>query len=236
LPRAVAAWHPLWKEWHCYFSVGGSPLLTQGVIFHEGGAWSTRSGFHVSALTVDGSGNMIVGSDIGAATATNGNPAGNGLMVLSGARIGGYVGTGNGNPPVEAPPLTSTFRSRWHDWGYPSLKKHVKYIYLYLWTGGNNTITVSWYRDRDWSTATSNTSPQTIIQRADHPDQPVYGAAIWDTAAWQDTYFAQVRIDVAQFGCSDFAFQLQTSSPIALTGYAVELNTSPQETIASKKT
>lgn len=235
LPRAVAAWHPLWKEWHCYFSTGGSPLLTQGIIFHENGSWSTRSGFHVSALTVDVSGNMIIGSDIGVANAGLNQTVGNGLMVLSGKRISGYVGAGGNLPPVEATPFTSTFRSRWHDFGYPAIKKHVKYIYLYLWTSGDNSINVSWYRDRDWSTVINNSSPQITIQRADHPDQPVYGTAVWNTDNWQDTYFTQVRIDVGQFGCSDFAFQIETNNPVQITGYAIELNTSPQETIAAKR-
>lgn len=235
LPRAVAAYHSAWKEWQCFFSVGGSPLLNQGIVLHENGSWSTRSSCHVSALAEDCNGNMIIGSDIGLATAASLAAAGNGLFVFSGKRIGGYIGAGNGVPPVEAAPFTSSFRSRWHDFGYPSLKKHVKYIYLYMWTTGNNQMQFSWYRDRDWSTATSNTSPLTYIQRPDHPDQPVYGTALWDTANWQDTFLTQIRVDVGQFGCSDFAFEFTTSAPVQITGYAIELNTSPQETIGAKK-
>jgi hypothetical protein len=104
-----------------------------------------------------------------------------------------------------------------------------------MWTTGNNQMQFSWYRDRDWSTATSNTSPLTYIQRADHPDQPVYGTALWNTANWQDTFLTQIRVDVGQFGCSDFAFEFTTSAPVQITGYAIELNTSPQETIGAKK-
>jgi hypothetical protein len=235
LPRAVAAYHSAWKEWQCFFSVGGSPLLNQGIVLHENGSWSTRSSCHVSALAEDCNGNMIIGSDIGFATASSLAAAGNGLFVFSGKRIGGYIGAGNGVPPVEAAPPTSSFRSRWHDFGYPSLKKHVKYIYLYMWTTGNNQMQFSWYRDRDWSTVTSNTSPLTYIQRPDHSDQPVYGTAIWNTANWQDTFLTQIRVDVGQFGCSDFAFEFTTSAPVQITGYAIELNTSPQETIGAKK-
>lgn len=236
LPRAVAAWHPIWKEWHCYVSTGGNPDLSLGIIQHEGGKWSTRTGFHVSAVTVDGVGNMLLGSDIGVATGPEGTEVGNGLMVLSGRRNSGYEISGVIQPvPVETGPFTSSFRSRWHDFGYPALKKHVKYIYLYLWTTGDAAITVSWYRDGDWSTATSNTSPFTIIQRPDHPDQPVYGTAVWGTDRWQDKLLTQIRIDVGQFACSDFAFEFSTESPVVFTGYAVELNSSPQETIGSKR-
>jgi hypothetical protein len=139
------------------------------------------------------------------------------------------------SPAIEAGPLKCSFRSRWHDFGYPALKKHVKYIYLYFWTTGNQGLTVSWYRDRSWEPVASTTSPSVTIQRADHPDQPVYGTAVWNTARWQDRLLTQVRIDVGQFGCSDFAFEFETQVPVVFTGYALELNTSLQETIASKK-
>lgn len=236
LPRCVAAWNPVWKEWSCFISVGGDPNLSLGLIYHENGKWSTRKGLHVSSITVDATGNTIIGSDIGVAGGVpEGTLIGNGLFVLSGKRIGGYEAGSEQNPIVEKDPLTTYFRSRWHDFGYPALKKHVKYIYLYMWTTGDNPIEVSWFRDRDWSTVISNKSPATIIQRADHPDQPVYGTALWNEAAWQDKYLTQIRIDVGQFGCSDFAFDFKTTSDIVFTGYAIELNSSLQETIGSKR-
>ena len=237
LPKCVAAWHPGWKEWQCYVSVGGNPDLTLGIVRHESGAWSTRQGLNVSAVTVDALGNLIVGSSLGlAASGTAGTPIENGLMVLSGLRNRGYVaGALINSPAVLAGPLKCSFRSKWHDFGYPALKKHVKYIYLYFWTTGDQAITVTWYRDRSWEPVASTTSPFVTIQRADHPDQPVYGTAVWDTARWQDRLMTQVRIDVGQFGCSDFAFEFETDVPVVFTGYALELNTSLQETIASKK-
>jgi hypothetical protein len=237
LPRCVAAWHPEWKEWQCYISVGGDPRLSLGIVYHERGTWSTRQGFNVSAITIDGSNNAIIGSDIGVpSSVVEGTPIGNGLLVLSGLRNGGYTApAGAQEAPVEVGPLKSTFRSRWHDFGYPAIKKHVKYIYLYLWTTGDEPIEVSWYRDRDWTPVGSITSPLTIIQRADHPDQPIYGKAVWGTDRWQDKFMTQIRIDVGQFGCSDFAFEFETKAPVVFTGYAVELNTSPQETIGSKR-
>lgn len=239
LPRCVAAWHPLWKEWQCYISVGGDPELSLGIVFHESGAWSTRSGLRVSAITIDATGNAIIGSSYGIPTAAAGELVENGLMVLSGLRNSGYSAASGQNPIVPRGPLKSSFRSKWHDFGYPALKKHVKYIYLYFWTTGNQALSVNWYRDRSWEPIASTTSPLIINQRADHPDQPVYGTtaatAVWNTARWQDKLLTQVRVDVGQFGCSDFAFEFETDVPVVFTGYALELNTSPQETIGSKK-
>jgi len=237
LPKSVAAWHPEWKEWQCYISVGGDANLSLGIVYHQNGTWSTRQGFNVSAITVDSGGNAIIGCDIGVpSSVTPGTKIGNGLMVLSGLRNSGYVAPAFAQEePVEEGPLKSSFRSRWHDFGYPAIKKHVKYIYLYLWTTGNNPITVTWYRDRDWTPVASTTSPPTYIQRADHPDQPVYGGAKWGSDRWQDKLMTQIRIDVGQFGCSDFAFEFETDSPIVFTGYAIELNTSMQETIGAKR-
>lgn len=240
LPKCVAAWNSLWKEWQCYVSVGGDSLLSLGIVRHENGAWSTRSGLRVSALTVDALGNTIMGSSYGVPTGAPGALVENGLMVFSGLRNSGYVAGLNPQAAIsEDGPLKTSFRSRWHDFGYPALKKHIKYIYLYFWTTGNQALKVNWYRDRSWEPVASSTSPFITIQRADHPDQPVYGTttatARWDNARWQDKLLTQVRVDVGQFGCSDFAFEFETEVPVIFTGYAIELNTSAQETIASKK-
>ena len=116
--------------------------------------------------------------------------------------------------------------------------KFIKYIYMYAMTQGNDKISLNYYRDRDWYeeaiTAGSQSTEGEKQQRGDHPDQPVYGTAIWGTDKWQDTLFTEIRYDVSIKGASQFAFAFETTNRIEFAGYSIEYVVADTKTIKGK--
>ena len=231
--RSCAAYSSTWNEWHCYVPLDGNDKPNLGIVLHTDKiAWSTREGFPVGCLTTDLDGNLVFGNK-------DGKPDGwvvpqhyeAGLFVISKKRIGGY--TVAGDPPVttEKPPLTSTYKTAWMDFGYPAQKKYVKYIYLYVLTEGDNTIPITYFKD--YST-TGTTTVGRKLQRPEFPDQVVYDTAVWDTAAWTEGMLTEIRYPVANEAVSHFAFEISTTEDIILLGYAVEYETTNLQTAKGK--
>ena len=224
-----------------------------GLVLHQNGGWSVRDGWPIGCCTIDYDGNFIFGHQLGNASQYNTLPVdtkvGNGLMVISGKRVAGYV---VGQPGAEkevipADPIFSWFRSRWHDFGYGAIKKQVKYIYLYAYTTGQQTINVSYYRDGDWHVEnTAQTQTQSVIMsRADFVDQPGYNLlaagtipsasdAVWDSSSWQDQLLTEIRVAIPLYMCSSFAIEVKTDAKFEFIGYSVEYNATPAQTIRAK--
>lgn len=248
LPAATGAYSQKWRELHYYVGIDGGGgteggLLNLGLVFHiDNGQWTFRTGdYPVASLTTDRDGNFIFGPNRDQDKANG--VADTGLQVISYCHNMGTLATpaGGETPYTYSPavPVACSFRSSWHDFGDPVQKKYVKYIYLYIMTEGNNPIQLSYYRDREW--VDGETTDGLIMQRPDHPDQPVYttsttdpSRAIWGTSRWQHTLLTQVRYPVSQKACSEFAFEFQTSSPVHFMGYKIELNTDRAKTIKGK--
>jgi len=255
LKRAVGIYWPQAKEYHCYIADYGNNKNSIGMVLHGNGGWSVRSGWPIACATIDYDGNFIFGHDLGNASDYNLYPVntkvGNGLNVISGKRVAGYV---VGQPVVEkeiipAPPLQSWFRSRWEDFGYGAIKKQIKYVYLYAYTTGQQTINLGYFRDGDWHVEkTTQTQTQTAtMSRPDHVDQPNYsllaaGAAtvpvnaIWDTSLWQDQFLTEIRVAIPLYMCSSFAIEVKTDVKFEFIGYSVEYNATPAQTIRGKGT
>ena len=197
LARASATYSPKWREWHCYMPIDGEEKPSFGLVYHvDKNTWSTRTGFPVSVVASDQNGELIFGHNTG-------KPSGlpstweTGLFVISRKRSNGYtVNTVPGDPPVvttqDRPAPTAKYRSKWHDMGKAAQKKFVKYVYLHVMTKGDNTIPLTYYRDFDYTGITSSGEK---MQRADHPDQGVFGTAVWDTAVWEDPFYTTVQVD-----------------------------------------
>ena len=234
IARSVAAYSRKWGEWHCYVPFDGTEKPSKGIVYHvEKDAWSFRDDFPAGCLATDTNGNLIFGNQTG-------KPAGwapgdnyeAGLFVISRKRIGGYT-TPNTDPPtaVVKPPLISTYKTAWMDFGYPNQKKFVKYIYLYVLTEGDNTIAMTYFKDYS---ITGTTTVGRKMQRPEHADQPTYDGAVWATDAWTREMVTEVRYPVANEAVSHFAFELSTSEDIILLGYAVEYDTNKTQTAKGK--
>ena len=245
LARATAAYSAKWKEWHCYFPADGADLPNLGIVFHtEKKAWSTRIGFPVGALASDKDGNLVFGHNsgyTGAGTAVptgvgnrlNGQDFHAGLFVITRRSANGHVvnfaGGEESTADAEAP--TSLYRSAWRDFGHATQKKFIKYVYLYVMTTGDNTVPITYYMDFQ---TVGTASAGMKMQRSEHPDQPVFDTAVWDTDAWTEGLLTEIRYPIAQKGCSHFAFEVSTTNDFVLVGYSVELVSNKMRTGAGK--
>lgn len=237
LARASATYSPKWREWHCYMPIDGEEKPSFGLVYHvDKNTWSTRTGFPVSVIASDQNGELIFGHNTG-------KPSGlpstweTGLFVISRKRSNGYtVNTVPGDPPVvttqDRPAPTAKYRSKWHDMGKAAQKKFIKYVYLHVMTKGDNTIPLTYYRDFDYTGITSSGEK---MQRADHPDQGIFGTAVWDTAVWEDPFYTTVRYPIAQGAASTFAFEFETQNDIVLVGYSLEFGANKTQTIKGKR-
>ena len=237
LARASATYSPKGREWHCYMPVDGEEKPAFGLVYHvDKNTWSTRKDFPISVIASDQNGELIFGHNTG-------KPSGlpstweTGLFVVSRKRARGYsVVTVPGDPPTQAtqasPPPNAKYRSKWHDMGKAAQKKFVKYVYLHVMTKGDNTIPLTYYRDFDYTGITSSGEK---MQRADHPDQGVFGTAVWDTAVWEDPFYTTIRYPIAQGAASTFAFEFETQNDIVLVGYSLEFGANKTQTIKGKR-
>lgn len=238
MARAVAAYSPKWREWHCYFAVDGSNLPNLGIVFHaDTGAWSVREGFPISALTTEQSGEFLFGHAIG--DPGNKNKIEAGLFVITRRRALGQTRVNVGTPeqPIyelqdKAPPV-SIYRSRWHDMGDPRYEKSVKHIYLHCMTSGDNPIPMTVRKNYGY---TGSSTPNYKHQRPETVDQYVYDkATINGTTVWEDGLLTTVRYDIADHKCSQFQFQIETTNDMIITGYSLEFTAGGQLLITGKK-
>ena len=213
LSRAVAAYTPKLREWHCYFAQEGNEKPNIGIVYHlDKQGWSLRDNTPVSALTVDRAGNLIFGHNTGAVSA--GDPAG--LFVLSHRRTKGQSKVGDNIVDNDA--FTSTYFSRWHDFGNPSKKKKVHHVVLYCLTAGDTALPLTHYIDFAYTGIVATSMKQ---QRPDHIDQFVYDKAVLDRDTWEDQFLTQIRYSVASNACSTFAFEIQTQNDTTIIGYDI---------------
>ena len=234
ISRSCASFSATWNEWHCYVPLDGNDKPNLGIVLHTDKiAWSTREDFPVGCLTTDLEGNLVFGNKDGKPEGwVQPQPYEAGLFVISKKRIGGYTYV-HGDPPTTTvkPPLTSTYKTAWMDFGYPAQKKYVKYVYLYVLTEGDNTIPITYFKD--YST-TGTTTTGRKLQRSEFPDQPVYNTALWDSSDWTEGMLTEIRYPIANEAASHFAFEISTTEDIILLGYAVEYDTTNLQTAKGK--
>ena len=237
LPRSTAAYSPKWREWHCYFAVDGEEKPSLGIVFHlDSGGWSIRENFPVGCIVSDKNANLVFGNHTGRPVPRiEGEQHESGLFVITRKPNAGHtIDLVPGQEQQEAtentqdgPPTTSKYKSKWHDFGYSSQKKFVKYLYLYVLTKGDNTVPVTVFEDFS-STGTALTPVRP--QRPEHGDQDVLGTGLWDSAVWQEQLVTELRYAVPQKACSRFAFEIETGNDFLLLGYSIELVTNDMRT------
>ena len=233
--RAVGTYSQKWREYHVYFPADGEDRPTLGVVLHMANMqFSVRKDFPVGCVTTNIDGEIIFGHHTGIGSGASGS-ANAGLFVVSGARQCGYTVTPAGGGDytyADAPACTAKWRSPYHNFGEPERKKFVKYVYLYMFTSGNNTISLSYFKDYKF---TGLVTPTMKLQPADQPDLDVYDAAVLGTALWERPYIAELRFPIADGACSDFQFEISTTNDVVLVGYSIEYQVTGTKTITAKR-
>ena len=235
MPRAVAAYSPKWREWHCYVPVDGESIPSLGIVLHlDNGEWSHREGFPVGAISTTPSGDFVFGNNVGKALGST-TDFECGLFVISRKRSSGYTTPlipDGGTVTVDKGPPTSTYKSAWLDFGSSQQKKFVKYVYVYALTRGDNAIPMTYYMD--FGDSGTESSP-VKMQRPDHTDQDVYGTGSWGSATWEEPYLTEIRYPIAQKGTSHFSFEIETTNDMIIIGYSVEFSSNETKTIRGKR-
>lgn len=240
LPSAIGIYSSQWRELHFYISLDDGYQLDTGLVYHlDSDSWTIRDNttYKIKCITTDKDASLIYGMFYEPGQVNKG------IYVISYDRRAGtrQVGSGEGATYPDALPIVSKIRTQWIDFGEPFIKKNVKYVYLYIQTTGNQNIQCTFYKDRQWYDGISDSGK--LMQRADHTLQPVYGegsvptqnnAGVWDTSKWQDKLLTQVRYAVDLQSVSEFAFEIETSEPIVLMGYAIEYTSKGAETIGGR--
>lgn len=219
IARATAVYSHKWREWHCYFAADGKEKPGLGVVLHlDRVAWSVRQGFPVSSTTANFNGDIIFGHNEGDGAASN---VESGLFVISRRQAcgGEYQVVGQEQSVIDAPPCTSTYRSAWIDFDDPNAKKRVHHVYLSVLTQGDNSISMTYFKDYD---LTGTASPGMKMQRADHLDQKVFGDSVVGTDVWDEEKLTQIRFPIGQGSCSHFQWEVETTSSMVILGWAVE--------------
>lgn len=246
LGQACAVYSPKYKEWQCYFPAFGTDNRIMGIVYHiDSGYWSERERFSVGAVTTDFDGNVIFGNNVGQVGAiVNGAKNESGLFVISRRHAAGTVwNISGGEQPVTSlvddEPLVFKWRSAWDDFGYPGIKKFIKYVYIYAAARGSNKVSLSYYKDHSWQTETVH--PDQEWQWDDNKNQPVYDSvgsefvATIGTSRWQDKVITPIRFDISNKAVTDFAFEIETQEPVEFIGYAVEYDVNGTQTIGGKR-
>ena len=254
LPSAVGIYSHKEREAHFYFAIDGSTDLKKGIVYHvDAGTFSTRGiEFDViKCLTTDKDGNILFGFNDNTVRAgqsgLTGRTAKGGIGVISGIRTLGERHADTGNDTFTIGPKTPCrFRSAWLDLGRPQVKKHVKYLYLYVFTTGDSTVEVKACKDRDWQESVALGGQR--MQRPDHKDSIVYGTADalelsggriqaqYDKGqVWEDKKFTCIRYDVGMNAVQDFAFEFDTFDYVEFVGFAVEFTADGTKTIRGKQ-
>tara|TARA_R110000824_G_scaffold62094_5_gene164653 strand:- start:16005 stop:18215 length:2211 start_codon:yes stop_codon:yes gene_type:complete len=228
LARAVGVYSAKWREYHCYVPADGEDVPKMGIVFHvETMTFSLRSSdFPVGAIDVNLNGDIIFGHHTG----YTGSLAEAGLFAISRARQNGYVI--DGGEVTRATPVTSIWRSIFHDFGRPEQKKFVKYVYLYVMTTGSNTVAMEYMKDFE---LTGNTTSAYQMQMPDRVSQEVWDTALVDTARWDRPRVTEIRYPIADGACSHFQFQISTSNDFVLVGYAIDYQVNATKTIRGRK-
>ena len=101
-----------------------------------------------------------------------------------------------------------------------------------MFTSGNNTISLSYFKDYKF---TGLVTPTMKLQPADQADLDVYNTAVLGSATWERPMVAELRFPIADGACSDFQFQISTTNDVALVGYSIEYQVTGTKTITAKR-
>lgn len=229
ISKASAVYSKKRREYIVHFPVDGSPINNLGLVYHtDKGTWSIRESIPAGYLVVNAGGDVLFGR---ADTVSNANVE-HGIMVLSRKRTAGSAIVGD--TMIDNPPLVSTIRSAWLDFGDPGAKKKIHSVYLFIATGGDQSISLDYYMDFDYNNTYSTVALRQ--QRPDFFDQNVYDKVQLDVDAyWEEPLVTTIRYDVHSQACSYFQWRIQTQEDVHIIGYAIDFTSSGMRVIKGKK-
>lgn len=224
---ACAVYSPKRREYQVFFPVDGETRNNLGLVWHtDKKTFSIREEFAVGSLVKNADGDVFFGYN---------NPLIDqqyGIMVQSYARAAGQEII-NDNM-YWRPPVNSVMRSAWLDFGDQTMKKKVHSVYLFIATGGDQDITMTYFTDFNYN----DPKRATVVkaQRPDFNDQSVYNKVQLDKGLyWEEPLVTTVRIDVHSGACSHFQWLLETKADLCIIGYAIDFTANGSRVIKGKR-
>lgn len=229
IAKATAVYSKKRREYIVHFPVDGSPVNNMGLVYHTDKlAWSIREDIPVGPLIVSSTGEVMFGMNDGSVSANHEH----GIMVLSRKRAAGATITED--TMTDNPPLTSIMRSSWLDMGDPSTKKKIHSVYLFIATGGDQDISLSYYMDFNYNS--QELTEALRQQRPDFEDQVVYDKVVLNGGAyWEEPLVTTIRYDVHSAACSHFQWKIETNADVHVIGYAIDFTGNGMRVIQGKK-
>jgi hypothetical protein len=249
LARAEAVWDAQRGEVWVQVPSLGSDRPDLGVVWHprvpspnDTGCFTLREGWPVGCFSTMPGGEVIFGHYEGMVGQGAQKPAG--IFVVSARRAAGIEL--KNDAWVDAPPLTSSFRSPWTDFGEPESLKNITYVGITALSTGNVDIPLATAHDGvgPWADA----KPY-LAQPIGKTDLPVYatdandltGATLpFDQTLQQDFSTSgglglTVRFSDALGRGQTFAFKLETDEDLVLLGYGIEGTATPMRPTGGKR-
>jgi hypothetical protein len=229
LTQASAVYSRKRREYIVHFPIDGSAVNNYGLVYHtDKGTWSVRQEIPAGQLIVNSSGDVIFGMNDDSATSNDEH----GLMVLSRIRAAGS--SISEDVMTDSPPFTSIMRSAWLDMGDSATKKKIHSVYLFIATGGDQDIPLSYYMDFNYNG--QELTEGLRQQRPDFEDQEVYDKVLLDDGKyWEEPLVTTIRYDVHSAACSHFQWKIETNANVHVIGYAVDFTGSGMRVIKGKK-
>lgn len=229
LCKASAVYSRKRREYIVHFAVDGSPVNNLGLVFHtDKRVWSVRNNIPIGQMIVNMNGDVLFGMNDSASTSDDEH----GIMVLSARRTAGQ--SKDGDLLVDNDPVPSLIRSAWLDMGDPGAKKKIHSVYLFIATGGDQSISLQYFMDFDYNNAYSTQALRQ--QRPDFADQQVYDKVLLDSGKyWEEPLVTTIRYDVHSKACSHFQWKIETTQDVHIIGYAVDFSAAGMRVIQGKK-
>jgi len=227
--KACAVYSPKRREYLLFLPVDGETHPSIGLVYHtDKGVWSKREGFPVSSLIKNTNGDVMFGYNVDVPS----NQDERGIMVMSAARALGQEEI-NDQLYWKAPP-TSVMTSAWLDFGDPSMKKKIHSVYLFIATGGDQEIDMTYLTDFNYNKSKKTTPLK--AQRPDFDDQSVYDKVSLDAGLyWEEPLMTTIRFDVHSGACSYFQWSIETQADLVVIGYAVDFTVNGTRVVRGKR-
>lgn len=246
LPRAVAVWNPVEKEYWCHMPVDGGTNPTLGAVFHANGFWTFREHsekdiFAFTQLDFDGRYTIIGTNPYHSTTGgiTSGFWVGVGLQVWSanngyGTKLtaGSSVSGGYEFTHVAADRDASLLETNWI-FLEPTEKKGFHSVELMVKGIGNIDVPLSYALDQRYVftdvSAKKAKQPDNLLTKYDAVYATSTGndQAIWDTSIFNEPRSIIIRYDLNTKICNCIKFRIETDELIAIEGMTVYITQDP---------
>ena len=230
IAKSSAAYSHKWREWICFVPVDGEVENSIGIVLHlDNNQWSIREQFPAGPVITNKQGDIIFGNNIDVAAAADPK----GLWVMSARHTLGS--TVSGDQHIDVIGLVSKMASQWLDFGDPSTKKRILSVYLTMRTKGNNTVSLTGYKDYQYNNPTTTKARTTQI--SDVVKQSVYDEVKTDdNKFWEEPLITTVRYDLDIRKCSHFRWEIETQNECAIIGYFIDYEISGQRILEGRAT